>query len=321
MNTILVLDANTVLPIDDSRWNELKGEDRSLILLSSPVNFREARKHYPDTEILLTNKVPVNAEMMDAMPRLRCICVMATGTNIVDIAAATARGIAVCNVPAYSTHSVAQRAIALLLAITNRVEYYTDRNRSGAWERNANFSYHHFPITELAGKKMGIIGYGAIGRATAAIASALGMEILAYTSKPQSALPDGVTRMDLDDVFRHADVVSLHCPLAPDTARMVNARRLKLMKPSGILINTARGGLVDETALANALDRGIIRAAGLDVLDREPPRPDCRLLRCPNCYITPHIGWASEEALARLFRTTVDNVLAAIQGNPQNRVN
>lgn len=272
-------------------------------------------------ELVLTNKVPLTAAMMECLPQLRYIGVLATGVNIVDVEAAAARGIVVTNVPAYSTPSVAQLAIAHLLNITNAVAQYAVEARQGAWSRSPDFSYLSVPVMELAGKVMGIVGYGAIGARVADIALALGMRVVALTSKPQSSLPAGVTRAeDLDALLATADVVSLHCPLTASTRGMIGERELRLMKPTAILLNTARGPLVDEQALADALSQGRLLAAGLDVMTLEPPREDNPLLREPRCFVTPHIGWASRESRERLMATTVANVEAYLAGAPVNVV-
>lgn len=225
------------------------------------------------------------------------------------------------NIPSYSTHSVVQQVFALLLAITNRVEEYAGENAAGRWCRSLDFSYRLQEWHELAGKTMGVVGLGHIGSAVASIASAMGMKVAVYTSKPQTALPAGYVKMELDELFAAADVVSLHCPLADDTRNMVDASRLGLMKSSAILINTARGPLVDEQALADALNQGKIYAAGLDVLCNEPPKADCPLVGARNCFITPHIAWASAEARERLFEIAFDNLKSYAEGCVKNRVN
>jgi glycerate dehydrogenase len=271
-------------------------------------------------EALITNKTVVTAAHVAALPELKYIGVLATGYNVVDVKAAHQRGIAVTNIPAYSTASVAQMVFAHLLNITQRVDDYARQNREGRWAANPDFCYWDAPLTELAGKTMGIVGFGHTGQATARIAQAFGMKVQVYTSKLQALLPEGIVKCTLDDIFRRSDVVSLHCPLTPDTAHLVSAKRLAQMKPSAILINTGRGPLVDETALAEALQEGRIRAAGLDVLATEPPAPRHPLFGVKNCYITPHIAWATVEARTRLMEIAVENLRAYQQGEEKNRI-
>ena len=271
-------------------------------------------------EVLITNKTLITAENMAELPSLKYIGVLATGYNVVDIDAAKARGIVVTNIPAYSTASVAQMVFAHILNITQRVGYYANENTQGRWTNNADFCYWDTNLIELDGKKMGVVGYGNIGKATARIALAFGMEVLAYTSKEQKDLPHGVRKVTLDELFAESDVVSLHCPLTPDTKELVNAERLKTMKPSAILINTGRGPLVNEHDLANALNEGRIAGAGLDVLSVEPSLADNPLLKAKNCFITPHIAWATKEARTRLMDIAINNLRAYQEGNVINNV-
>ena len=273
-----------------------------------------------DAQAIITNKVVMDAATIAALPKLKYIGVMATGYNIVDLNAAREHGVVVTNVPAYSTASVAQIVFAHLLDITNSVQHYTQEAHRGVWSGSADFTYFNTPVVELDGKVMGIVGLGNIGKAVAKIALAFGMQVLAYTSKPQESLPVGITKADLDTVFAQSDVVSLHCPLTDATRGLVDARRLAQMKRGAILINTARGPLVDETALANALASGHLLGAGLDVLTTEPPKADNPLLSQPRCHITPHIGWASNEARVRLMNVLIANVKAFVEGRPQNVV-
>lgn len=271
-------------------------------------------------EVLITNKTVITAKDMDALPQLKYIGVLATGYNVVDIEAARSKEIVVTNIPAYSTRSVAQMVFAHLLNITQRVGYYAKENRQGRWATNADFCYWDTPLIELDGKRMGIIGFGNTGQATAAIAIALGMKVCVYSSKPQFMLPQGIQRMGLDELFRECDVVSLHCPLTDNTKELVNAARLSTMKPTAILINTSRGPLVNEHDLADALNNGVIAAAGLDVLSTEPPCKDNPLLTARNCFITPHIAWATKEARIRLMDIAVNNLKGYIKGNIINNV-
>jgi glycerate dehydrogenase len=271
-------------------------------------------------EALFTNKTVITAEQMAALHGLRYIGVLATGYNVVDIEAARKQGVMVTNIPAYSTESVAQMVFAHVLNITQRVSYYADENRNGHWSKNPDFCYWDTPLVELADKTMGVVGFGNIGSTTARIARAFGMNVLAYTSKPQHQLPEGVRKATLDELFTQSDVVSLHCPLTPDTHHLVDAARLSQMKSTAILINTGRGPLVDEPALAQALNAGSIAAAGLDVLAVEPPSKDNPLLAAPNCYITPHIAWATREARSRLMCIAVENLRDFIAGRTVNSV-
>ena len=271
-------------------------------------------------EALVTNKTLITSENMDALPDLKYIGVLATGYNVVDIDAAKARGIVVTNIPAYSTASVAQMVFAHILNITQRVGYYADENKQGRWTKNADFCYWDTHLVELQGKKMGIVGFGNIGQATARIAQAFGMEVCVYSSKPQFALPSGIKKMELDELFGECDVVSLHCPLTPDTKEMVNAERLSKMKPNAILINTGRGPLINEQDLADALNEGKIAAAGLDVLSVEPSVEGNPLLDARNCFITPHIAWATLEARTRLMEIAVQNLKSYQKGQIINNV-
>lgn len=275
-----------------------------------------------DADIVLTNKVPFSANTLRQLPRLRFICVLATGYNIIDIEAAARQGVVVANIPAYSTMSVAQMAFAHILNITNHVASYAREVADGKWTNCPDFCFWDSALTELAGKTMGIVGLGNTGMATARIAIALGMKVVAMTSKSADTLPEGITPAPLDDVLASADVVSLHCPLTPSTRHLINAASIAKMKPSAILINTGRGPLVDEQAVADALNGGRLAAFGADVLSQEPPRGDNPLLSARNCFLTPHIAWATLEARTRLMSTATENVRQFIAGEPvANRVN
>ena len=314
---IVVLDGYGLNPGDLSwsAWEtlgELKVYDRT-----SPSELLERSE---GAEVLITNKTLITANDMALLPELKYIGVLATGYNVVDIDEAKARGIVVTNIPAYSTASVAQMVFAHILNITQRVGYYADENVRGRWTNNADFCYWDTNLVELDGKKMGIVGYGNIGKATARIALAFGMEVLAYTSKDQKDLPQGVKKATLDELFAESDVISLHCPLTPDTKELVNANRLKTMKRSAILINTGRGPLINEKDLADALNEGCIAGAGLDVLSVEPSVADNPLLRAKNCFITPHIAWATKEARTRLMDIAINNLRSYQEGNIINNV-
>lgn len=271
-----------------------------------------------DSEILLTNKTVIDGKTIEKLPKLKYIGVLATGYNIVDTETARKHGITVTNIPAYSTMSVAQMVFALILAVTNRVEHYTEENRNGKWSRNPDFCYWDTKLTEISGKTIGIAGLGHIGKAVAGIALAFGMKVLAYTSKSQEELPDGIKKCDLATLFADSDIVTLHCPLTPDTRHMANKERIATMKQGAILINTARGPLVDDRAVADALAEGKLRAFGADVMTTEPPAADNPLLSTPNAYITPHVAWATEEARRRLMQIATDNLAAFIEGRRVN---
>lgn len=314
---IIVLDGYGLNPGDLS-WSgmEALGE----LTVYDRTSPSELLERSADAEVLITNKTLITAEDMSALPQLKYIGVLATGYNVVDIDAAKSHGIVVTNIPAYSTSSVAQMVFAHLLNITQRVGYYADENKQGRWTKSADFCYWDTPLMELDGKKMGIVGFGNIGQATARIAQAFGMEVCVVTSKEQSSLPAGMKKMELDELFTSCDVVSLHCPLTPTTKEMVNANRLKLMKPQAILINTGRGPLINEQDLADALNEGRIAGAGLDVLSVEPSQKDNPLLSAKNCFITPHIAWATKEARIRLMNIAVENLKAYQEGHIRNNV-
>lgn len=314
---ITVLDGYGMNPGDLS-WDELnKLGDVTVYDRTSPSELMERAK---DADVLLTNKVVLDAHTLRALPKLKYVGVLATGYNVVDVKAAKELGIVVTNIPAYSTDSVAQMVFAHLLNITQRVEHYTEENRKGRWTDNPDFCYWDTPLTELAGKTIGIIGLGHTGSATARIARAFGMKVKAFTSKDESSLPEGVEKASLDDIFTTADVVSLHCPLTDSTKELVNADRLKQMNPTAILINTGRGPLVNEQELADALNNSTIYAAGIDVLSSEPPKPDNPLLKAKNCFITPHVAWATKEARERLMDIAVSNLHSFLSGKPVNIV-
>ena len=314
---IVVLDGYGLNPGDLS-WKGMEALGELTVYdRTSPSELMERSE---GAEALITNKTLITAENMEALPDLKYIGVLATGYNVVDIEAAKARGIVVTNIPAYSTSSVAQMVFAHILNITQRVGHYAEENSKGRWTNNADFCYWDTDLVELDGKKMGIVGFGNIGQATARIAQAFGMEVLLYTSKEQLALPQGMRKVALDELFAESDVISLHCPLTPDTKEMVNAERLKLMKPGAILVNTGRGPLVNEQDLADALNEGRIAAAGLDVLSVEPANADNPLFGAKNCFITPHIAWATKEARTRLMQIAVQNLKSYQEGYIINNV-
>lgn len=314
---IVVLDGYAANPGDLS-WEEL--EKLGSLTVYDRTAPDEVAQRAADADIVLTNKVAFNADTLRSLPNLKYIGVLATGYNIIDVETARNLGIAVTNIPAYSTDSVAQMVFAHILNITGRVGYYALENRLGKWSDNPDFCYWDTRLTEVAGKTIGIVGLGNTGSATARIALAFGMKVKAFTSKQQSELPEGMEKASLDEIFAESDIVSLHCPLTEDTRNIVNADSLRRMKPTAILINTGRGPLVDEQALADALNSGVIYAAGVDVLSTEPPKNDNPLLSAHNCYVTPHIAWATREARERLMQIAVGNVAAFISGNPVNLV-
>lgn len=316
---IVVLDGYGMNP-GDLTWEGL--EKLGDLTVYDRTSSSEVIERATGAEIILTNKTIIDQKTIENLPGLKYIGVLATGYNVVDIEAATEHNIVVANIPAYSTDSVAQMVFALLLAITNSVGHYTDDNRAGRWSRNADFCYWDSPLTELAGKTFGIIGFGHIGGKVAQIALSFGMRVMALTSKPRNELPDGVEKAaDINRILQESDVLSLHCPLTDSTRHLINDSTLAIMKPSAILINTGRGPLVDEKALANALNSGKIHGAGVDVLSCEPPKLDNPLLYARNCYTTPHLGWATFEARKRLMDIAVANVANFLEGTPTNVVN
>ena len=271
-------------------------------------------------EAILTNKTVITAEIMEALPDLKYIGVLATGYNVVNIDAAREKGIVVTNIPAYSTPSVAQMVFAHILNIAQQVQHHSEEVRQGRWTNNVDFCFWDTPLIELREKKIGLVGLGHTGYNTARIAIGFGMQVTAYTSKSSLQLPPEIKKRTLDELFSECDIVSLHCPLTDETKELVNAERLRLMKPTAILINTGRGPLVNEQDLADALNAGKLYAAGLDVLSSEPPKADNPLLTARNCYITPHIAWASLEARTRLMDILVENIKAFQAGKPVNNV-
>ena len=316
MTHIVVLDGFTANPGDLS-WDGLKTLGNCEIFERTPPG--QVVERAKESEIILTNKAIVNAAAIEALPKLRYIGVLATGYNVVDIEAARKRGIVVANVPAYSTMSVAQATFALLLELTNRVGLHDRRVHNGDWVSSRDFCFWEGTFTELAGLKIGIIGFGTIGKAVAGIATAFGMEVLTTTRTGKPV--DGARSVDLETLLAESDVISLHCPLTEATKHFINDKRLAAMKPSALLINTSRGPLVDEAALASALNESRIAGAGLDVLSTEPPAAINPLLNAKNCIITPHVAWATRSARQRLIATAVDNVRAFLAGENRNVVN
>lgn len=314
---IVVLDGYSANPGDMS-WQELEKLGELTVYDRTAASETVARSTYAD--VVLTNKVVLGRTEIEQLPHLKYIGVLATGFNVVDTQAAREHGIIVTNVPAYSSDSVAQMVFAHLLTVTNRTEHYAIQNRNGRWTQNADFCYWDTPLPELSGKRFGIVGLGNIGMRVATIAHAFGMQVGAYTSKEASQLPPHIQKQSLQQLLQESDVVSLHCPLTPETNHLINAQTLSLMKPSAILINTGRGPLIDDQDVANALEQGQLAAFCADVLTQEPPVAN-PLLSQPHAYITPHIAWATTEARVRLLQIAIDNVKAFINGTPQNVVN
>lgn len=314
---IVVLDAYTLNP-GERRWEEL--EELGEVVVHDRTAQLDVVRRAKDAEVVLTNKTILDGFILNLLPKLKYIGVLATGYNVVDLDVARQRGIVVTNIPAYSTQSVAQMAIAHLLNITQRVAHYAHEVHNGVWSAQPDFCYWNTPLIELAGKKIGIVGFGNTGQATAQIAEAWGMEVWVYTSKPKKSLPKKYQKVTLNELFSACDVVSLHCPLTAENKEMVNSFRLSLMKQGAILINTSRGGLIDEKALEQALLSGKLLGAGLDVLSSEPVPNGNPLLKLKNCFITPHIAWATRESRMRLMNQAVENLKAWMEGRTINNV-
>jgi glycerate dehydrogenase len=314
---IVVLDGHTLNPGDLS-WDELKALGPCDVFDRTPPGELVVRA--ANADIVVTNKFILHRDQILALPKLKYIGVTATGYNIVDTVCAGERGIVVTNVPSYGTRSVAQHTFALLLELTQHVGHHARTVRDGRWTRSADWCYWDQPLVELDGLIIGIVGYGRIGQAVAKLAEAFGMKVITSVSSSGKRREPNVAVVDLDYLFSESDVVTLHCPLTPETKHLVNVSRLARMKPTSFLLNTSRGPLVDEAALANSLNSERIAGAAVDVLSVEPPPADNPLLTAKNCLITPHIAWATRAARARLLKTGVDNVRAFLEGKPQNVV-
>ncbi len=314
---IVVLDGYTLNPGDIS-WEPLK--KMGTCVIHDRSKYDEVAKRAEEADILLSNKVVIDKNILESLPNLKYIGVLATGYNIVDIETADRRKIVVCNVPAYSSYSVAQSVFSLLLELTNFTGIHNNSVHEGDWCKSEDFCYRLAPLNELAGKKMGIIGYGNIGELVARIADAFGMELLVNTRTIPGTYPTHYQFVTEKDIFRTCDVISLHCPLTEQTDKLINASTLEMCKSSAILINTSRGQLIDELALANALKNNQIAAAGLDVLTTEPPEESNPLLGLKNCVITPHIAWSTLDARRRLLDIAINNVRSFIDGRPKNRI-
>ena len=317
---IVLLDGEALNPGDLS-WKPLEELGELTVYPRGAADQEEVIRRIGDAEIVLTNKTPVGPAVFERCPNMKLLCVVATGYNVVDTQAAKEHGIPVCNVPAYGTEMVAQFAIGLLLEICHHVQLHNEAVHAGQWESCPNFCFWKTPIIELAGKTMGIIGFGRIGRAVGQIAKALGMRVLATGSRK---CPEGeaiAEYVELDELLGQSDVVSLHCPLFPETDKLINAETLTKMKDGAILLNNSRGGLLDEQAVADALNSGRLRYAAMDVVSTEPIVGTNPLLTAKNCIITPHISWAAVEARGRIIDITADNIRAFLEGRSQNVVN
>ena len=316
MKTV-VLDGYTLNP-GDLHWGPLLDLGDCKIYERTPAS--ETVERAKEAEILLTNKVVLDGATLAQLPRLKYVGVLATGVNVVDLPAAKERGIVVTNVPAYSTASVVQLTFALLLEFTHRVGHHSSSVHGGNWVGSKDFAYWDYPLLELAGLKLGLIGFGTIAQGVARVGQALGMNVIATRRGDKPAEVPGVEMVSMDAVFRHSDVLSVHCPLTPETKGLVNAARLATMKSTAYLLNTSRGPVINEADLADALNAGTICGAGLDVLSTEPPAADNPLLSAKNCLITPHIAWASKAARGRLLGVVVANIKGFLDGKPQNVV-
>ncbi|MCC6293833.1 MAG: D-2-hydroxyacid dehydrogenase [Bryobacterales bacterium] len=311
---IVILDGYCLNPGDLS-WDGLRA--LGSVTVHDRTAAADTATRLAGAEIVFTNKTALTAEVFAATPTLRYAGVLATGYNIVDVAAARARGITVTNIPTYGTASVAQHAFALLLELTQHVGLHDQAVRGGEWSRSPDWCFSKTPLVELSGKTLGIVGYGRIGRATAAIGRAFGMRIVAADARQEG---DGAEWRGIDELLGESDAVSLHCPLTPETNGLMNAARLRLMKPTAFLLNTSRGPLIVNQDLADALNAGVIAGAGLDVLDVEPPQHGNPLIGAKNCIVTPHMAWATREARARLMDIAVENLRAFLSGVPVNTV-
>ncbi|NLT74832.1 MAG: D-2-hydroxyacid dehydrogenase [Chloroflexi bacterium] len=315
---IVVLDGGTLNP-GDLTWEGLEALGDTVIYDRTPPELVIERSR--GAEVVLVNKVVIDRETMEQLPELKFICVLATGYNVIDTAAAKEKGILVANIPTYGTQSVAQMMMAHVLNLAQHVGYHADTVRAGRWSSSDDWCYWDFPMVELHGLTMGVVGFGRIGRNSAAVAKSFGMKILAFDEFVQDPGDPEVEMVDFRTLLQRSDVVTFHTPLTPETEGMLNAETLKLMKKTAFVINTSRGPVIDSQALADALNNDELGGAGLDVLDVEPPPADHPLLTAKNCYVTPHISWATRSARARLMQTAVDNVAGYINRKPMNIVN
>ena len=313
---IVILDGYASNPGDVS-WEELAAFGELTVYERTAKD--EVVSRIKDAEIVFLNKTPVDASVFEQCNKLRMIGILATGYNIVDIAAAKVHGVTVCNVPGYSTGAVAQMTFALLLEMTQHVGEHSQAVHAGQWQRCPDFCFWNAPLTELAGKTLGIVGYGAIGQAVGNIAQAFGMRLL-VTARHIKPVPEGAQFVTPEELLAHSDIVSLHCPQTAENLHMIDGAALAKMKDGAILLNTARGGLIDEQAVADALKSGKLAGYGADVVSKEPIAEDNPLLTAPNCYLTPHIAWAPKETRLRLHHIAAENLRAFLNGTPQNVV-
>ena len=314
---IVVLDGYTANP-NDLSWEPLEAFGKLTIYDRTSAD--ELIKRAQDADIILTNKCRLKEEELKQLPKLKYIGVLATGYNNIDTEYAHKHKIVVSNIPSYSTESVVQMTFAHIFNITNQISHYASEVRAGQWSQNPDFCYWNTPLQELAGRTLGIIGLGNIGMRVAQVAHCLGMDVFALTSREKDQLPTGVQKTTLEGLLGVADILTLHCPLSPDTYHLINEERLAMMREGSILINTSRGALVDEQAVANALESGRLQAYGADVMSKEPPLADNPLLRQAHAHLTPHIAWATLEARQLLIKTGIENVKAFVEGQPQNVV-
>ena len=316
---IVVLDGYAVNPGDLS-WKAFEKLGEVVVYDRTPID--KIVERVDGAEMLITNKIPIGKKEMDSLPTLKYIGVMATGYNIIDIEVAKNKGIIVSNVPGYSTASVVQLTFALLLELCLRVQRHSDSVMEGQWSRSPDFSFWDYPLTELAGKTIGIIGFGSIGQEVANVASAFGMNVVGTSRRrPDQSHRKNFEWVEIPELFKRADVISIHCPLTPETEGLINKSNLSQMKSSAFLLNTARGQIIVEEDLAEALNTNVIAGAGLDVLSVEPPKNDNPLFKAKNCIITPHIAWATKESRTRVMKIAADNLASFIQQKPVNVVN
>lgn len=316
---LVVLDGYTLNPGDLS-WDNLQQKGNLTVYDRTPL--QDIVERAKDAEAVFTNKVPLNADTLEKLPKLRYIGVLATGYNIIDVAVAKQRGVVVSNVPGYGTDSVVQMTFALLLELCQRVQRHSDSVSKGKWSRSPDFCFWEYPLVELSGKTLGIIGFGDIGQRVADVASAFGMKVLGHSrTQTDQSHRRNFRWASLDELLEESDVVSIHCPLTPATQGLIHAGTLAKMKKSAFLLNTSRGPIIVEEDLADALKRGQLAGAGLDVLSAEPPPSDHPLFGIENCLITPHISWATREARSRMMEKVVANWVAYLQGKPINVVN
>lgn len=315
---IVFLDGYTVNP-GDLGWKKI--EALGTLMVYDRTAPEDVLTRAAEAEIIIVNKTRLTAETINALPALRLICVAATGFDVVDIKAARSRNIPVCNCAGYSTRAVAQMVMAHILEVTNSVGSYSQRCHEGGWSRSADFCMNEYPQIELVGRKAAIVGFGNIGRAVSDVMRPFGLQLHAVTSKPQEALPADVAKISLEEAFASCDFVSLNCPLTPDNRQFVNAALLAKANPRLTLVNTARGGLVDDRAVADALSEGRLFAYCADVMSQEPPSADNPLLSAPRCFLTPHVAWATADARARIINIIADNIEAYLAGTPKSVVN